>query len=382
MRYESQDATARQQLLAAVNALSASGGGDCPELGMAGIINALSLSFPEGQLILLTDASAQDSSRTSEAIQAAFQLGATVHFAFTGTAGCGSGYPFYNQVSNATGGFSVFGLENLDALSNAIQDARVNFVEADEPAVSSAGTCRAVDVSIFAERLYIAINPGALSAEVSLQMPNGSEVFGRMSISTLLVQNFNFPASGEWLICIFSGSVEVKQSQNIRFDMAVEFLVQDETTGMYISGSTPPFTRLEVIAILFTTRLADLSTTRLHTLRIVDVNGNDLLDVPLVLCDRFLEGRYTLPSIRYRLFFSGTDNNNNSIVVDLGVFPAGPQPGLSVHITHIAHTHTCAHTHTHTHTRARTYARTHTHTHLMCMSLCIPKNAHVNITVL
>ena len=360
MRYESQDATARQQLLAAVNALSANGGGDCPELGMAGIINALSLSFPEGQLILLTDASAQDSSRTSEAIQAAFQLGATVHFAFTGTTGCGSGYPFYNQVSNATGGFTVFGLENLDALSNAIQDARVNFVEADEPAVSSAGTCRAVDVSIFAERLYIAINPGALSAEVSLQMPNGSEVFGRMSISTLLVQNFNFPASGEWLICIYSGSVEVKQSQDIRFDMAVEFLVQDDTTGMYISGSTPPFTRLEVIAILFTTRLADLSTTRLHTLRIVDVNGNDLMDVPLVLCDRFLEGRYTLPPVRYRLFFSGTDNNNNSIVVDLGAFPAGPQTGLLVHITHIAHTHTCSHTHTHTHTHAHTHTHTHT----------------------
>ena len=326
MRYDALDATERQQLLADVNLLSANGGGDCPELGMAGIINALGLSFPEGQLIVLTDASAQDSIRTNEAIQAAFQLGATVHFAFTGTGGCGSGYPFYEQVSNATGGFSVFGLDNLDALSNAIQNARVNFVDADAPTVSS-GTCRSVHVSIFAERLYIAINPGAFVAEVSLQMPNGSEVFGRMSINTLLVQEFSFPASGEWLICIFSGSVEVKQSQDIRFDIAVEFLVQDDTTGMYISGSSPPFTRSEVIAILFTTRLADLSTTQLHTLRIVGVDGTNLMDVSLVLCDRFLEGRFTLPPVQYRLVFSGIDNNNNSIVVDLGVFPAGPQPG-------------------------------------------------------
>ena len=326
MRYDAQDATSRQQLLAAVNALSANGGGDCPELGMTGIINALGLSFPEGQLIVLTDASALDTSRTGEVIDAAFQLGVRVHFAYRDANGCGAGYPFYDQVANATGGFSIYGLTNLDALSNAIQNARVNFVAADEPTVSS-GTCMAVHVSIFAENLYIAINPGVLAAEVSLQMPNGSDVFGRMTTSTLLIQNFNSPASGEWLVCIYSGSVQVKQSQDIRFDITVEFLVQDETTGLYFSSSSPPITRSEVIALLFTTRLADLSTAQSHTLRIADENGTDLMDVPLLQCDRFLEGRFTLPSVQYRIIFSGIDNKNNSIVVDLGVFPAGPQPG-------------------------------------------------------
>ena len=333
MRYDARDATARQQLLVAVNALSANGGGDCPELGMAGIINALGLSYPEGQLIVLTDASALDSSRTDEAIEAAFMLGVKVHFAFTGTAGCGSGYPFYDRVASETGGFRVYGLTNLDTLSNAVNTARVNFREADEPAgsnLTSVGDCRAIHVSLLTENFYIAINPGAGSAEVSLQMPNGNYVFSRMSISSLLIRTFNSPAAGEWLVCIYSGSVVVRQSQDLRFDITVEFLVEDETTGLYFTDSTPPFTRSEVIAILFSTRHADLSTSQLHTLRIIDVDGSDLMDVPLLQCDRFLEGRFTLPTVQYRLFFMGFDSNDNSIVVDLGVFPAGPQPGEPV----------------------------------------------------
>ena len=330
MRYDAQNATSRQQLLAAVNALYAHGGGDCPELGMTGIINALNLSFPEGQLIVLTDASALDTSRTSEAIQAAFMLGVKVHFAYSHTSGCGVGYPFYDRVANETGGFSVYGLTNLDTLSNAVQTARVTFNAADEPAgsnLTSTGGCKAIHVSLLTENFYIAINPGAGTAEVSLQMPNGNSVFGRMTIGSLLIRNFTSPASGEWLVCIYSGSVEVKQSQDIRFDISAEFLVQDETTGLYFTNSTPPFTRSEVIAILFSMRHADLSASRLHTLKIIDVNGSDLMDVPLLRCDRFLEGRFTLPSVQYRLVFLGFDSDNNSIVIDLGVFPAGPQPG-------------------------------------------------------
>ena len=330
VRYDATNATSRQEFLAAVDALDANGGGDCPELGMTGIINALDLSFPEGQLIVLTDASALDSNRTDEAIQTAFILGVRVHFAFIGTSGCDEGYPFYDRVADKTGGFSVYGLTNLETLSYTVQTTRVTFNEADEPAgshLTSVSGCKAIHVSLLTEIIYIAINPGAWTAEVSLQMPNGTYVFGRMKISSLLVRNFTSPASGKWLVCIYSGSVDVKQSQDIRFDITAEFLVQDETTGLYISNSTPPFTRSEVVAILFSTRHADLSTSQLHTLWFIDINGNDLMNISLLQCNRFLEGRFTVPSVQYRLLYLGFDSDNNSIVSDLGAFPAGPQQG-------------------------------------------------------
>ena len=210
VRYDAQNTASRQQLLDDVNALFANGGGDCPELGMAGIINALSLSFPDGQLIVLTDAPAKDSHRADEVIQAAFRLGVRVHFVFTPGCIVGNIDAIYARVARETGGLSVFGLDDLETLSMAIQDARVNFVAADEPTVpATSGTCRAVRVSIFTENLHIAINPGARTAVVSLQMPNGSNVFASMTINSLLIQTFDSPASGEWLVCSHSGSVEV-----------------------------------------------------------------------------------------------------------------------------------------------------------------------------
>ena len=80
-----------------------------------------------------------------------------------------------------------------------------------------------------------------------------------------------------------------------------------------------------MIALFFITRLADLSTSQLQTLRIVDVNRVNVTEITLLQCDNFLEGRFTLPSVVYRLLFSGMDNGNNSIVVDLGAYEAGPQ---------------------------------------------------------
>ena len=329
-RYDAQNVTSRQQLLTAVNALHAHSGGDCPELGMTGIINALHLSFTSGQLIVLTDAASKDSNRTNEAIQLAQMLGVSVHFVYSGTSGCGSGHPYYDRVARETGGFMVYGLTDLDTLSNAIQNARVAFDDADALPASillSPGGCSAISVPTFAASLYIAINPGASGAVVSLQMPNGSYVFEYDTISSLRIETFLSPNSGRWNVCIYSGSVDIKQSQDISFDINAEFLVQDNETGLYVTSSQPPFTRSEVIAVFFSTMLANLSTSMHHTLRISSLDGSEQEDVPLLQCEYFLEGRFTLPSVQFKLRFLGFDSNNNIFGVDLNTFSEGPPPG-------------------------------------------------------
>ena len=329
-RYDPQNVTSRQQLLTAVNALHAHNGGDCPELGMTGIINALRLSFPGGQLIVLTDAASKDFNRTNEVIQLAQMLGVSVHFVYSHTSGCGSGYPYYDHVANETGGFSVYSLTDLDTLSNAIQNARVAFDDADALPTSSLlspGGCRAISVPMFTANLYIAINPGASSAVVSLQMPNGSYVFESDTISSLRIVTFLSPNSGRWNVCIYSGSVDIKQSQDISFDINAEFLVQDNETGLYLTSFKPPFARSEVIAVFFSTMLANLSTSVHHTLRISSLDGSEQEDVPLLQCEYFLEGRFTLPSVQFKLRFLGFDSNNNSFGVDLNTFSEGPPPG-------------------------------------------------------
>lgn len=333
VRYDAGDALAKQRLLADVNALRAHGGADCPELGLMGILNALNVSFPNGELIVLTDASAKDSHQTDAVIQEAQTLEVRVHFVYSHKSGCGLGYPAYDRVARATGGFTVFGLTNLDTLSNAIQSARVAFRGVDGHSASSllsAGECRAISVPLFTEKLRIAINPGASSVVASLRAPNGSYVIEKGVVPSLLINTFKSSVSGRWIVCVHSGSVGIKHSQDVRFDINAEFLAQDEISGLYFANSTPPFTHSEAIAILSSTRLANLSDSLLHTLRVSSINGSKLRDVPLLQCNNFLEGRFSLPSAQYRLSFLGFDSNNNSFSLELGTYSEGPEPGESV----------------------------------------------------
>ena len=119
-KYSTTSPTALAQLSAAVNAISAHGGGDCPELGMTGILNGLSLSSQGGSIIVLTDASAKDDYRTDEVIQAAFELGACVNFIFSRT-GCGTSFSNYRRVSQATKGSDFNDLISFNTLANQTQ---------------------------------------------------------------------------------------------------------------------------------------------------------------------------------------------------------------------------------------------------------------------
>ena len=335
-RYVASNTTEKSQLLSDVNALYAHGGGDCPELGMTGIRNALSLSEQGGQLILLTDASAKDGSLTDQVIEEANNLDVIVHFMYSHSSGCGSGYPYYDRVKDATGGFRLDDLNRFEDLAMQLQNRRVAFnsistsVNMSNISIPAESTedCKGIPVSSLSESLSIAINPQAGLAHVSLTLPNGTESFDE-TVSSFTVKDFTSPQSGVWIVCVISGMAEIKQSQEIRFDITAEFLQRDQDTGVYFTDPVPPNTRSQITVLLFTMQQDKLSLSQDHKLKIVDETGNTIAEVALSLCESFLEGRYSLPSVRYRLFYEGFDVDNNALVVDLGSFDAGPPPSES-----------------------------------------------------
>ena len=335
-RYDANNPTEKSQLLSDVNALYAHGGGDCPELGMTGIRNALSLSEQGGQLILLTDASAKDGGLTDRVIAEANNLDVIVHFMYSHSSGCGFGYPYYDRVKDATGGFRLDDLNRFEDLAMQLQNRRVAFnsistsVNTSNVSIPAENTedCKGIPVSSLSESLSIAINPQGGSARVSLTLPNGTESFDE-TVSSFTVKDFTSPQSGVWIVCVISGMAEIKQSQEIRFDITAEFLLQDQDTGVYFTDPVPPKTRSQLTVLLFTMQQDKLSLSQDHKLKIVDETGNTITEVALLLCESFLEGRYSLPSVRYRLFYEGFDVDNNTLVVDLGAFNAGPPPSES-----------------------------------------------------
>ena len=79
-KYFSNNITQLTELEQAVTALNAHAGGDCPELGMTGILNALDLVNPDSNIIVLTDASPKDLEKKQQVIDKANEVKNSVHF--------------------------------------------------------------------------------------------------------------------------------------------------------------------------------------------------------------------------------------------------------------------------------------------------------------
>jgi hypothetical protein len=84
---------------AAVNALYAEGGGDCPELPMSGLLQAIAASDPGATLFLFTDADAKDDDLAANVDFAAQAKGITITFALFGN--CGEFGPAVSRKSRA-----------------------------------------------------------------------------------------------------------------------------------------------------------------------------------------------------------------------------------------------------------------------------------------
>ena len=73
-----------QKTIEAVSKLTASGGGDCPELGMTGLYQALLNCLPETKLYYFSDADVKDEARKKEVISLAKEKKVKIDFILTG----------------------------------------------------------------------------------------------------------------------------------------------------------------------------------------------------------------------------------------------------------------------------------------------------------
>ena len=92
--------------LGQINTLSASGGGDCPELAMSGLLEAVNNVDPKSTLWLFTDASALDSQLYPQIVATALQKQVTIKYGLFGS--CSPIDPAYIATAQATGGQVFF----------------------------------------------------------------------------------------------------------------------------------------------------------------------------------------------------------------------------------------------------------------------------------
>ena len=334
--YNAFDQTSLDELLSDVESLAAHGGGDCPELGMTGILNALELSYKQGNIIVLTDAASKDTNLTQNVITGAFDLNVCINFIFSGVAGCGNGYPNYTEVASATNGFQIFDLLGFNVLAMQTQQTGVNLCSSGSNAndfeqvnATNEGAvigCTTVTISSLSESLVFSFNPPfySNSSDITVTDPDGQIQF-QESIQSFTIYHVETLLSGEWTVCYEGSQSEIRYTQGLRFSISVEFLVCDDDGQGPFTSATPSSVSPFTTVLVFTSRIDDLSTNMNQSLHIVEENGENLYDVPLTFSDGFLEGNYPQPNVEYSLTFEGYDNEGAALIVEVErVFAAGP----------------------------------------------------------
>ena len=239
-RYASNNLNELSELEQAVNALRAHDGGDCPELGMTGILNALSLANPVSNVIVLTDASPKDENRTEEVTREAFNKENSIHF-FLSRAGCGNFTP-YLDVARETHGVVVNQIDEFEAFAKFADEVR-RFTtgllggSSDNKKRQAPENCEDFTASVFTKSIDILFSSVTSGSVITVTTPAGlvDRIEPTGSIATYGKRN---PPPGVYKLCSASATTfEYSLSMTSDLDFFVEYDVNVSRTSLPTPGN-------------------------------------------------------------------------------------------------------------------------------------------------
>ena len=219
-----------QELEQAVNAIYARGGGDCPELGMTGILNALDLVNIDSNIIVLTDASPKDVTKQQQVIDKAHEEQNSIHF-FLSRTGCGDFTP-YLDVAAETEGIVVNQISDFEAFAEfAEKVGRFTLDNSGSKRKRQASeNCITFSFSIFSHSVAILFS--ASSIDITITSPSGV-TDALTSTGSIATYNLDSPEVGEYTVCS-SQAFEYSLTATTSLDFFVEFI---DANG---SSTSPP----------------------------------------------------------------------------------------------------------------------------------------------
>jgi hypothetical protein len=312
----------------AVNGLSASGGDDCPELSMTGLLSAINVAGQGATLFLFTDASSKDSALAANVTAAASAKNIQVNMNIFGS--CSPIDPVYGQVARQTGG-QLFVLQQSEA-SAILSLATPQLGAHPATLLSTTGVLKpgvqTVDIPVNANiaKLTVSVSMDT-KGSITLLQPNGAPV---TSGPTVVITSFSagqvitktLPTPGLWRLQFSgSGSYSVSALASLQPDQVdtsidlrlVEFETMAGRTGhaayFPITGQPIAGTAQTILAKLY----GPFGTA---TFSLVAQDGSLLL--PLVLAQgdsnaaaTDFVGTATLPSQPFRVAVKGNDTSGN-----------------------------------------------------------------------
>ena len=247
-----------QAFLMAVDDLRATGGGDCPEYALDGILQTLQatdsdgygLMVPGSQIVVLTDASTKNTAIEERVRVLARSLQVCVHFFETGSCDGVSPVPTYLRIAQATGGtivsnaweFSKFVASHKDSCADVYGLSRRK-----KRVASVALHCQSFRVSRFTNLLKLSVRPSATGLRtVTIRKPSGSTASPRVidpnNNNRFAVFSEVYPESGVWSVCVNSGTVQVFSNMETTLDVVLLYPKNESHSSGAVptTSSSPP----------------------------------------------------------------------------------------------------------------------------------------------
>ena len=236
-KYASNNLTELGELEQAINALHAHDGGDCPELGMTGILNALSLANPVSNVIVLTDASPKDEDKKEQVISEAIRKENSIHF-FLSRDGCGNFTP-YMDVANKTYGVVVKRIDDFESFVEFAEEVRRFTTEylgdgSGKKKRQTSKNCVDFTASVFTKSINILFSSVSNGSVITITTPEGlvDRIEPRGTIATYSKRN---PPAGVYKICSTT-TFDYSLSTNSDLDFFVEYDVNVSRTSLPTPG--------------------------------------------------------------------------------------------------------------------------------------------------
>ena len=312
---------------AAISGLSASGGGDCPELSMAGTEKAVDLSDDRGSVIIFTDASAKDAELFPSVSALASTKNVKIFYALSGS--CSPVDPAYFSVANASGGqvftLSAFEASTITKLIGIL--AKNNAVDVENRQGSVDGT--QVTIPFFVDSAMTKLNVSFSQFDrttMTLIRPDGvtvppvsSGTVITLPLSSGIIYSVTTPQIGIWK-AVIGGAGQYSLLVNGESPLALDEFRFAQLGGRPGHQGYYAITGLPLIGTVTkaVARVSGAPTSVSFEFR--DLAGNRI--APFLLSDNaevnYLVGDVTIPSQSFRVYAFGTDARSLSDIETSG----------------------------------------------------------------
>lgn len=301
------------ELLSKLNATSITGGGDCPELALEGLENALKHALPNSIAYVFSDASAKDFDLRDSVINEIQKKQVKVNFLLTGKCSDGD-MRVYGDISRASGG-TVFNMkrnqleEILLAMSDSLEANFESLKSLDFDAGGDSSTPLKVDKSM--KRVAITLSGSKTEINVidknNLPIVPSTKFFSdSIKFMTFNVNSssYNIEASSDSAYSLHVGGIS-----DLKLEFGFSTVHPKEKTETF----TQPLTGVENILTIF---ISDSVLVKCLTHAVLSpVDKSEDIEIPLerVKREMFTSNPFEIPSKMFVIKVFGYDKSGNEI---------------------------------------------------------------------